>query len=242
MTLRTAEAHYARIAAVAAAASVAARTGNTVSTVVRYQAAAASAVTRALTAMLAEQRTPVAPRARIQPLAFTAEPSALEAMMAEIDAEAQWQIDRLVQSLVTDAARAAESVSIATRPDVGYVRYLSPPSCARCTILAGRFYRWSEGFQRHPGCDCTHVPTTDPRSEFRQNPHELAEQGLVSDLSKADKKALDAGADLNRLVNMRGLQVPNPGNRRPSPAAIFRSVGDDRDAAVAALTAAGYIR
>lgn len=34
----------------------------------------------------------------------------------------------------------------------GYVRVLNPPSCGRCAILAGRFYRWSAGFQRHPMC------------------------------------------------------------------------------------------
>jgi len=151
--------------------------------------------------MLAEQDTPVEPEATLIPVAFTASPQAVADMAAEVDVE--WQFDRLVMSLITDAARGAESVSIASRPRVGWVRYLSPPSCSRCAILAGRFYRWSDGFQRHPGCDCTHLPTTDPRSEYRQSPHDLVDQGLVTGLSKADRRALADGADLNQLVNAK---------------------------------------
>src|SRR5690348_18342012 len=35
---------------------------------------------------------------------------------------------------------------------------LNPPSCQRCAILAGRWYRWSQGFLRHPRCDCVNLP------------------------------------------------------------------------------------
>ena len=49
-------------------------------------------------------------------------------------------------------------VDTATRKNVGYVRMLNPPSC-RCSVLAGRFYRWNNGFLRHPKCDCVHVQT-----------------------------------------------------------------------------------
>jgi hypothetical protein len=65
------------------------------------------------------------------------------------------------QTQVADAARAAEGVSItASEPtdrtgkkvEVGWIRVLNPPSCSRCVLLAGRFYRWNEGFERHPNC------------------------------------------------------------------------------------------
>lgn len=199
--LRSADLHYARTRALAERAAREARKGDVAAVVVRHQAAAAVTATAALSAMLAEQGTPVSPEAAIVPLAFTASPEAVTSMAGEIDAG--WQLDRLVMSLVVDAARGAESVSITTRPRVGYVRYLSPPSCSRCAILAGRFYRWSEGFKRHPGCDCTHLATTDPRSEFIQNPHELVDKGLVTGISKADRRALADGADLNQLVNAK---------------------------------------
>ena len=49
----------------------------------------------------------------------------------EVDAE----FERLVASLVQDAGRAAQSVTTAARPRTVHVRYLSPPSCARCGSL-----------------------------------------------------------------------------------------------------------
>lgn len=211
--LRTAERHYAQTQALAKRAAREARRGDVGLVVVRHQAGAAAVATAGVTAMLQEQGMNVQPEAALAPLAFTAAPEAVDEMAQEIDG---WQLDRMVMGLVTDAARAAESVSIATRPRVGYVRYVNPPCCSRCAILAGRFYRWSEGFQRHPGCDCSHLPTTDPRSDFRQNPHELVDKGLVSGLSKADRRALSDGADLNQLVNFQrgGIQRLNFGPGR----------------------------
>jgi hypothetical protein len=197
--------------------------------------------------MLNEQGMVVAADAAVIPLAFVTEPATVERMADGI--EDRWRFDRLIASLVTDAARASESVNIAVRPRVGYVRYVSAPCCSRCAILAGRFYRWSAGFKRHPGCDCTHLPTTDPRSEHRQNPHELVESGQVRGLSKADQKALADGADLNQIVNVRGKKagLVDSGEvlsraGRPTPAGIYRSAGDDRDKALGLLERHGYIR
>jgi hypothetical protein len=212
--LASADRHYATTRALAERAAREARKGDVGRVVVRHQAAAASTVTAALSAMLAEQNTPVPAEAALAPLAFTASPEAVTEMADNIQAD--WQLDRMVMGLVADAARGAESVSIVTRPRVGYVRYVNPPCCSRCAILAGRFYRWSSGFDRHPGCDCTHLPTTDPRSEFRQNPHDLVDQGLVTGLSKADRRALADGANLNQLVNAKrgGLRRVNFGPGR----------------------------
>lgn len=245
--LRSADLHYARTKTLAARAVREARKGSPALVTIRHQAAAALTTTAAVSAMLAEQRTPVAPEAAIVPLAFTTSPAVVESML---DAVVEgWQFERLIASLVTDAARAAESVTIATRPRVGYVRYVSAPCCSRCAILAGRFYRWSSGFKRHPGCDCTHLATTDPRSEFRQNPHDLVDRGLVRGLSKADEMALMDGADLNQLVNVRskkagltdGGQVLSRAGR-PTPAGIYRTAGDDRAQALSLLAQHGYIR
>lgn len=88
----------------------------------------------------------------------------------------------------------------------GYVRVLNPPSCARCAILAGRFYRWSEGFQRHDNCDCQHIPmfvaaasgiTVDPDEYF--NSLSRAEQDDY--FGKANAAAIRDGADIDRVVN-----------------------------------------
>lgn len=245
--LRSADLHYARTRALAERAVRESRKGDAVRVIVRHQAAAATTVTSALSAMLAEQGTPVAPDAELVPLAFTTPADSVTQMVEKADTS--WRLDRLVAALVTDAARGAESVSITTRSRVGYVRYVSPPCCSRCAILAGRFYRFSSGFLRHPGCDCTHLPTTDPRSEFIQDPSDLVDKGLVRGISKADIRALDEGADLNQLVNVRsrsagltaGGQALARGNRL-TPAGVYARSGEDRAKALNLLAANGYIR
>lgn len=168
-------------------------------------------------------------------------------MLQSVDREAEnlwtdWRFERLVASLVQDAARAAQQVDVTTRPRVQYVRHLTPPSCSRCAVLAGRVYRWSQGFLRHPGCDCTMLPTT-VGARYAADPVALAAQGLVTDLSKADRKALAAGADFNRLANTKGglSLAGTKAGPRLSPAAIYRQAGDDRNEALRLLEANGYI-
>lgn len=245
--LRSADRHHATSRALAERAVREARKGDVATVVIRHQAAAALTASQAIGAMLAEQGTSVAADATVIPLAFTSSPDAVGQMVDATDS--RWQLDRLISSLVTDAARAAESVSITARPRVGYVRYVSPPCCSRCAILAGRFYRWSSGFKRHPGCDCTHLPTTDPRSEHLQNPADLVDRGLVTGLSKADQKALADGADLNQVVNVRskaagllsgGQALTRAG--RLTPAGIYARANGDRDVALSLLAQHGYIR
>lgn len=60
-------------------------------------------------------------------------------------------LDRVTATILADTARAAESVAMVQREWVeGWVRMLNPPSCSRCAILAGKFYLWNDGFERHP--------------------------------------------------------------------------------------------
>lgn len=60
-------------------------------------------------------------------------------------------LDLITRTQVQDAGRVGTSVATAARPEVtGYVRMLTPPSCSRCVVLAGRWYRWDAGFARHP--------------------------------------------------------------------------------------------
>src|SRR5690625_7273416 len=61
-------------------------------------------------------------------------------------------------TLMSDTGRGAEKVGMARFRGVSYVRALVPPSCSRCAIHAGATYRSEVAFQRHPGCDCRHVP------------------------------------------------------------------------------------
>lgn len=195
--------------------------------------------------MLAEQEIESIADALLNVLSFTTEPAAVEEMIGAVDTD--WEFDQLVDSIVQDAARAAESVAVAVRPDIYHVRFLSPPSCSRCAVLAGRVYRWSTGFERHPGCDCSMIPTT-VASPFVQDVDQLVREGQVAGLSKADRKALADGADLNQIVNVRRtkaglLEAGHALSRggRPTPAGIYR-LASDRAEAVELLRRFGYVR
>ena len=127
---------------------------------------------------------------------------------------------------VADAGRTAAGLDTFARPKVGYVRMLNPPSCSRCSVLAGRFYRNNEGFRRHPRCDCVHVPTTrteaaeseglvhDPYAYFES----LSESAQDKTFGKAQAQAIRDGGDLFQVVNARrGMSyagVSSDGSRR----------------------------
>ena len=115
---------------------------------------------------------------------------------------------RMVESEVADAGRAADGISIASnRTCTGYVRQLSPPSCSRCVVLAGKVYAFNQGFQRHPHCDCVHVPTTRYRHQPTMDPEAYfgslsrAEQDRI--FTAAGAQAIRDGADLASGVNAR---------------------------------------
>lgn len=127
-------------------------------------------------------------------------------------ASTDFAFDQIVATQLADVARMAAGITgMSSRGSVGYVRMLNPPSCSRCAVLAGKWYRWNEGFQRHPLCDCRHVPAGDE--------HLARAEGLIDDpdeyfhsLSKADQdamftkagaQAIRDGADINQVVNAR---------------------------------------
>lgn len=250
--LRTATEHYRNSALTARSAAREARRVKSrgiiaVSSVVaKYQVTQAQHGARAVAAMLDEQSLDAAADALLNSAAFTTSVQMLEAM---IDEAGDPGFDRLIESVIQDAGRAAEEVAVAVREDIGHVRYLDPPSCSRCTVLAGRVYRYSTGFLRHPGCDCVMIPTTLANREFVRDPVDLARRGLVTGLSKADRAAiLEHDADFNHVVNVRaksaGLQEAGrvlARNGKMTPEGIFRAAGDDREAAVEMLANNGYI-
>lgn len=214
------------------------------SIVAAHQVANAKTSDLAVARMLVEQEIEAVAEATLNTLQFT---TAADDFVAMVDAiEQDWQFDQLVDSIVQDAARAAESVAVAVRPNIYHVRFLNPPSCSRCAVLAGRVYRWSEGFLRHPGCDCTMIPTT-VASPYVQDVGQLVRDGQVSGLSKDDRLALEDGADFNKVVNVRsknaglleaGHALTSGG--RPTPAGIYR-LASTREQAVELLRRYRYI-
>ena len=113
----------------------------------------------------------------------------------------------MVATQLQDAARIAAGLGIVSRPNVGgYARMLVPPSCSRCAVLAGKFFKWNTGFQRHPRCDCRHIPSTeafsgdlmsDPRAYFNS----LTADDQAATFGKANAAAIREGSDIGQVVN-----------------------------------------
>lgn len=117
------------------------------------------------------------------------------------------QLERIVVTQVADAGRVAAGVAMVNdRRTRGYVRQLTPPSCSRCVLLAGKFYAVNKGFQRHPHCDCVNMPAGEviepqsPKAIFASMSHaELRKAGWA----EADIKAIGDGVDLAQVTNAR---------------------------------------
>lgn len=132
----------------------------------------------------------------------------------------------LVKTTVADAGRAAGGVDVAARRGVGFVRMLNPPSCGRCAVLAGRFYRWNAGFLRHPRCDCVHQMVAGREAAESEgliaDPYEyfgsLSPQEQDRYFGKGAAQAIRDGADLGQVVNaQRGAEyagLSKDGTRR----------------------------
>lgn len=167
---------------------------------------------------------------------------------------------RIAATQMQDAGRMSVGVGIAARPAVtSYTRMLSPPSCARCAVLAGRVYRWNSGFQRHPHCDCRHIPsienvagdlTTNPDAYFRS----LSTADQDRYFTKAGAETIRQGGDISQVVNARrGMYQANGmtftrvgsrrvvGGRRLMPETILEQAGNDREFAVTLLREHGYL-
>lgn len=214
-----------------------------VATVQMHQMAAAQASSNAFRVMLDEQDIDARAEQLLNSAAFTTETESMLAMLDSVQDD--MGMDRLVASLVQDAGRAADMVGVVTRARIAHVHYLNPPSCSRCAVLAGRVYRWSTGFLRHPGCDCIMIPTTVANDQFVQDPVELMKQGLVTGLSKADREAILKGEDFNQVVNRHrtGLGAPGTAVRRRGRETIEEVLAssDDREPALQRLAEIGYV-
>ena len=167
-------------------------------------------------------------------------------------------LDLYVQTQVSDSSRVASGVAIASRPRLaGWVRMVNSPCCKRCAIQTGKFFRWNQGFKRHPNCDCRHIPASeDLAGELGTDPDALWRSGGVKDLTFAERRALTEGADFSKVVNAnRGLYLDEAGRKltredvkrsgrsgiRPTPEQIYREAKSDRAGAIQLLRHFGYL-
>jgi len=199
-----------------------------------------------------------------QPMADVVSGSVVQAKVAvksglpaqEALGQAERWLTGVVLTALADTGRSVVGADIARRPTLtGYVRMLNPPSCSRCIILAGKFFRWNEGFQRHPRCDCKHIPAQDAdwaKAEgFIADPYEAfkamspAEQERV--FGRIEARAIRDGADIYRIENtkLRGLGTAKGREKFGTPTKmtiddIYRTAGNRKNA-IAAMEREGYI-
>lgn len=144
------------------------------------------------------------------------------------------QMGMLVASTITDTARTGTSVAMTAEPRCyGYVRVVKAPACSRCIILAGRQYTHSEGFKRHPKCDCGMEPMSQHEWKTRgdtQSPDELFKAMSPEERKKrfgiAGAEALEKGADMSQVVNARrGMTTTTTGKQVTSEGTTKRGIG-----------------
>jgi hypothetical protein len=120
----------------------------------------------------------------------------------------QAALQMIVSTQAADAGRTADQVSMVTHGADGYVRMVLSSACSRCILLAGRWYRWNAGFDRHPHCQCVGIPAaenasgdlrTDPMAYFRS----LSKAEQDTTFGKAGAQAIRDGADMGQVVNAR---------------------------------------
>jgi hypothetical protein len=117
-------------------------------------------------------------------------------------------LEMLLRTQVADAGRVADGVALTARSKAGYTRMLVPPGdCSRCVILAGKWYRYNDGFDRHPQCNCIHIPAPEDADDLRTDPkaffESLSEPEQDRIFTKTGAQAIRDGADMNQIVNAR---------------------------------------
>jgi hypothetical protein len=241
--LASASEHYRRQQRITAAGLRAARRARRnplrlVASVSAFQVAAAQDAAASVPQMLAEQGARVAAEGSVNPGVFAGIAIDGRPLREWLDrAASDAAFDMIVSTTLQDTARLSAGVAIAARPTVGWVRMVNPPCCLRCAQLAGKWFRYNQGFQRHPRCDCRHVPAVeDHPADIATSPDALVKSGQVTGLTKPEARALEDGADLQAVANARrNLWLDSP--MHPSLRRIYAADGDP----VPALRAAGYL-
>lgn len=120
----------------------------------------------------------------------------------------QSTLTRIVSNEVTQAGNNATQIGTTGHTEfAGYTRMLQAPACGRCVILAGKWFKWNDGFKRHPGCDCVHVPASEAAGvdDIRTNPRRYFDSLSKADQDKyfgaANAEAIREGSDISQVVN-----------------------------------------
>lgn len=141
-------------------------------------------------------------------------------------------LSRYAHTETGDAGRLSTQSALTARRVGGYVRVVTPGCCARCAILAGRWYRYNASFLRHPGCSCQGVPAGSEDGAvaegFVTDAKALFDEGKVSGLSQAESQAIALGADPAQVVNARDGMYAAGGRSYTSSGTTRRGVAGAR--------------
>lgn len=179
-------------------------------------------------------------------------------------------VSSMASTIVADTGREAMQMDMITRKQTGYVRVVEAGACSRCIVLAGKFFRWNEGFLRHPSCLCKHMPAKD--REWAEGEGWFADPyAAFQDMSKAEQErifgeyssqAIRDGADIFQVVNATspragmyaGGRMTREGTtrfgnfrqtsqyrHRLTPYGIYGDGSRSRDQVIKALEQNGYI-
>ncbi|MET8880564.1 hypothetical protein [Streptomyces rubiginosohelvolus] len=141
------------------------------------------------------------------------------------------QMGMLVGTTIQDTARTATQVAMTAEPKcVSYVRVVKLPACGRCILLAGRQYSYSEGFKRHPKCDCGMEPMSDEEWRKSASPEDLFKAMTPEERRKrfgtAGADAIEQGADIGQVVNARrGMATTSTGKKVTTEGTTKRGIG-----------------
>lgn len=161
---------------------------------------------------------------------------------AALAAAGRW-VTMATLTTLADTRRMVYQADIIRRPTItGYVRMLNPPSCKDCIILAGKWFRWNDGFERHDRCDCTHVPASENVSgDMRTDPYEMFESMPPGEQERVfgrfEARALREGADIYKVVNQSSRKLRTANSAIDT---IYRNAGT-RTNAIKALQQRGFI-
>ncbi|MFC3850082.1 hypothetical protein ACFORJ_07875 [Corynebacterium hansenii] len=147
----------------------------------------------------------------------------------------------ITQTALSDTSRMAKMVAGLATPRTLYVRILTPPSCSRCAVLAGKKGFWDEPFQRHPGCDCSQIPIPMDSDDTWEGPefdgmaffNSLSEDDQNKYFTRSGAAAIREGADLAQVVNAQsgmaavGQRYTRSGTTRRSRAIQYYLGTDD---------------
>lgn len=121
----------------------------------------------------------------------------------------------LSRTLVADVGRQSAHLDMIARAITGYVRVVEAGACRRCIILAGKWFRWNDGFLRHPRCRCEHMPAkskewavdegwyADPYEAF----HSMSREEQEATWGRSEARAIRDGADIFQVTNSTTIRT-----------------------------------